>query len=428
MKVLITSLLVLLVTTVVTTFVVRQPGYVLFSVGHYSAEMSLTAFWVLLMLVLIGSYFFARVILRLLNLPHKFTNAQQTQRQLRAQRVLIDSLVEAAQGNWAKAERLAIQSATASGIPVIHFLSAARAAQQLGKYPQRDEYLLRAEQSGSELNFAVGLTKAELLLAQGQFEQALEMLKQLHRHMPQNRYALKLLSDHYRQLKDWDSLCELLSALSKAKVYTPMELEEFKQLACETRMAKAVSTKNAKLLQQLWKQLPLKLRNQEKVVQNYAKHLCQLSQNETAEKVLRNALHKTWSEKLVFEYGQVQLADTSVQLSQGETWLREHGNSAPLLLSLARICRRAKLWGKARIYFESSLNLEPLPETFYELADLLEQLGDVDGAQECFRKGLKLAVEGIAEPLKTRAEKYAEKQRESMLSEVLSREKALTGY
>ena len=95
---------------------------------------------------------------------------------------------------------------------------------------------------------------------------------------------------------------------------------------------------------------------------------------------------------------------------------------------MARICRRTKLWGKARIYFESSLSLEPLPETFYELADLLEQLGDLDSAQECFRKGLKLAVEGVAEPLRTRAEKYAQKQRESVSTKVLTREGALTRY
>ena len=372
MKLLITSLLVLLVTTVVTTFVVRQPGYVLFSVGHYSAEMSLTAFWILFVAILTCFYFLTRLILRLLHLPQRFFNAQQTQRLQRAQHELTDSLIEAAQGNWARAERLAIQSATTSSTPFIHYLSAARAAQQQEKYPQRDEYLLKAGQSGSKPNFAVDLTKAELQLEQGQPELALETLKKLYSHTPQNRYVLKVLSDRCRQLKDWDGLFELLGALSKAKVYTTTELQEFKQLACEARMAKVASSKNAKLLQHLWKGLPANLRNQERLVQSYAKHLCELSHNETAERVLRNALNKSWSDTLAFEYGQVQLADSSIQLSNGEAWLREHGNSGALILSLARICRRTKLWGKARIYFESSLSLEPLPETFYELADLLE--------------------------------------------------------
>ena len=340
-------------------------------------------------------------------------------------------MIEAAQGNWARAERLAIQSASASSTPLIHYLSAARAAQQQGKYPQRDEYLLKADQSVPRPNFAVDLTKVELQLAQGEPEQALAALKQLYRHKPQNRYVLKLLSDRCRQLKDWDGLFELLGALSKAKVYTTTELQEFKQLACEARMAKVASSKNTKLLQHLWKGLPANLRNQERLLQHYARHLCELNHNETAERVLRNALNESWSDTLAFEYGQIQLADSSIQLTNGEAWLREHDNSGALILSLARICRRTKLWGKARIYFESSLRLEPLPETFYELADLLEQLGDLDSAQECFRKGLKLAVEGIAEPLRTRAEKYAQKQRESVSTvstKVLTREERLTHY
>lgn len=426
MRLLITSLLVLLFTTITTTFVLRHPGYVLFSVGYYSIEMSLIAFLVAFLVVLVGYHVVVRSILYLWHLPLRLIKAQQNNRQQHAQRDLISGLLEAAQGNWIAAERLMVQSAAASSEPLIHYLLAARAAQQQGKYAQRDEYLLRAAQNASGSSFAVGLTKAELQLAQGQSEPALATLKQLYRHMPKNHYVLKLLSDHYRRLKNWDGLTELLPILNKAKVYTQAELQELEQLACEKQMAEAVAMKKPKLLRQLWKRLPAKLRNQEKIVQQYANHLCQLNENEIAERVLRKALNRAWSDTLVSEYGQVQLSNTSIQLLHGEMWLKEHGNSGALILSLARICRRAKLWGKARIYFESSLNLKPMPKTFCELADMLEQLGDVDSAQECCRKGLRLAVEGIAEPLRTRAEKYAEKQRESMLSEVLSREKAVS--
>jgi HemY protein len=101
-------------------------------------------------------------------------------------------------------------------------------------------------------------------------------------------------------------------------------------------------------------------------------------------------------------YGRLPFEKTAAALKQGELWLKEHGRSPMLLLTLGRLCRRARLWGKARIYFESSLGVRPLPETYGELAGLLEQMGDTEAAQQCYRKGLKLAVEhprDVPEPM-----------------------------
>ncbi len=428
MKLLISSLLILLVTAIITTLVLRQPGYVLFAIGFYTIEMSITAFVVLLLIGFIGYYFVVRAIFRLLDLPQRLSRVRQSQQQQRAQRDLIDAFIAAAQGNWARSERLAFQSAAVSASPVIHYLSAARAAQQQENYEQRDRYLFQAFQIEAGNDLAVELTQAELELAQEGPEKTLPRLEQLYEREPQNRYLLKLLSACYYELKSWDRLTALEAALRKAGLYTPAQLQEFKQLACEQQMDQVVPHHNHKLLRQLWRRLPAKLRYQEKLVRHYTRHLCQLGQPVSAERILRSALNKSWSEMLAAEYGRVQLQDPTIQLTHGEVWLKHHGNSVALILSLARICRHAKLWGKARSYFELSLSFKPLPETFYELAKLLEQVGDTDSAQECFRKGLRLAVQGTTDPLRTQAQKYAAKHRETMLSEVLPREKALLAF
>lgn len=428
MKLLISSLFILLVTAVITTFVLRQPGYVLFAIGLYTIEMSITAFVAMLLISFIGYYFVVRAILRLLELPQKFSKTRQSQQQQRAQRDLIDAFLAAAQGNWTRSEHLAFKSAAASASPVIHYLSAARAAQQQENYAQRDRYLHQASQDAAGSDLAVELTQAELELTQGGSEKALRRLEQLYERAPQNRHLLKLLSACYYELKNWDRLTALEAALSKAGLYTPTQLQKFKQLACEQQMDQIAPKHNYKLLRQLWRGLPAKLRYQETLVRHYARHLCRLGQHVSAERILRSTLNKSWSEMLALEYGRVQLQDPTIQLTHGEAWLKRHDDSAALILSLARICRHAKLWGKARIYFELSLGLKPFPEVFYELAKLLEQVGDTDSAQECFRKGLRLAVKGTTEPLRTQAQKYAEKHRETLLSEVLPREKALLAF
>jgi HemY protein len=194
----------------------------------------------------------------------------------------------------------------------------------------------------------------------------------------------------------------------------------------EGQLLNAVQNHDIKLIQQAWKALPFKLRQQQKPIYLYARSLRKLEQHQNAEAVIRNALNDMWNEPLVAEYGLLTHADPTVQLSHAEAWLKQHEQSAMLLLSLARICRHAKLWGKARYYYELSLTMEPQVETYLDLAVLLDQLEDVECAQECYQKGLRLAVEGIAEPLRSRAEKYAERYRQSTLNGLATGQEAFS--
>ena len=121
---------------------------------------------------------------------------------------------------------------------------------------------------------------------------------------------------------------------------------------------------------------------------------CLLNSNayETTEKTIRNYLKKKWDENLARTYGLIQDVDASKQLEHAEHWLRDHGRSPMLLLTLGRLCNRLQLWGKARVYYESSIAMQPSTEAHAELAELLETLGEKDSAYESYRKGLSLAV------------------------------------
>ena len=164
-------------------------------------------------------------------------------------------------------------------------------------------------------------------------------------------------------------------------------------------MAQAGRAKDLYKLNSVWTSLPRKTREQEAALLTYSRHLRDLGEYEAAQTHIRNALNKSWSDTLVYEYGLLDCQDPIKQLSHAEAWTKHHSRDAKLLLSLGRICKRAQLWGKSRIYFESSIDIEPLPESYKELGELLEhQLGDKQLAEECYRKGLKLSVEGVAEP------------------------------
>jgi len=112
-----------------------------------------------------------------------------------------------------------------------------------------------------------------------------------------------------------------------------------------------------------------------------------------------DALSEQWDNRLVTLFGQIQSADPARQLALAEGWLKEHPQEAPLLYALARLALRNRLWGKARIYLESSIGAGATVEAYSDLGALLEQMGDRDGAMENYRKGMQLAAgNGLALP------------------------------
>ena len=116
-----------------------------------------------------------------------------------------------------------------------------------------------------------------------------------------------------------------------------------------------------------------------------------------AEKLIRNRLKKDWNDQLVSLYGKIATQDADRQLIIAENWLKERNNDAALFLCLGRLSLRNSLWGKAREYFERSLQFEDSGEVCAEMGRLLAHLGEHEKSSEYFQRGLMLATEGLVE-------------------------------
>jgi len=71
-----------------------------------------------------------------------------------------------------------------------------------------------------------------------------------------------------------------------------------------------------------------------------------------------------------------------------EGWLQERPNNPELLLALGRLSLRNQLWGKAREYFEASINLKRKQETAGELCRLYAHLGQHEQSVRLLRQGI----------------------------------------
>lgn len=393
MKRLFVTLLVFLLAILAGLYAQQDPGYVLIGRGPHTLEMSLTLFMVLLFLFLVVVYGLSWLLRNFMAIGGNLKDWRNNRRGRKARRTSNLGLIELAQGNWADAEKALLKSVKDSDQPLLNYLSAARAAQKQDAPERRDHYLAMAHANRKDASFAVQVTQAELQLAHGQLEQSLATLIHLHSLSPKHPHVLFLLMTLYEKLNSWGDLKELLPTLRKQHVIPEQQLRDLEMRVHRELMTIASKQGKAERLTSSWQHVPRDLRNEDVLIDDYARHLLRLEQHDSAETLLREAIRRRWNVEFVYLYGLVQGKHPAKQLSSAEAWLKGHEHNPVLLLTLGRLSLANDLWGKAQSYFEASLGAGPRSETYAELGRLLEQLEEPDEARECFRKGLLLAAE-----------------------------------
>ena len=368
----------------------EDSGYVLFGRGHYTLEISLTLFLVIVFLGYISGYLLLRFIVNTWTMPEQLKQWRFSQKAKKAREKSLQGLINLSQGQWKKAERQLTRAVKNSDMPLLNYLSAAKAAQKQNAPERRDHYLALAHKSMPAADFSVKLTQAELQFAHGQNEQALATLVDLHSLSPKHSHIMVLLSQLYQKVKSWEDLRKLLPQLRKHKIFPDEKLLEIEHEVYIKLIQKINPDKDGDKLQQLWQSISRELKKDATLLEIYSDKLIQLKNCDEAELVLRNALRKEWQPNLIKLYGLVKSSQIEKQLTFAESLSKDHDNHPLLLLTLGRLCMYNDLWGKARAYLEASIGNKELPETYKELGLLMEYLNEPELAAEYFKKGLLL--------------------------------------
>lgn len=386
-----------------TMYKQQDIGHVSFRFGDYTFETNLivfsSAFLLCLFLVLLTneSYRFVK------NSYYNLGKKRQERLTEKAHISLTNGLIEYAEGRFIEAEKILLQQVKHSDSPLLTYLTAARAAQQLGAYDRRDDYLLKAHVAAPDADLAIGLTKAELQLAHDQNEQALATLTHLNAVSENHAYVLTLLANTYKHLQDWDNLKSILPQLKKHNIFSAESFLSFEIAVCNgqlSKLAKAVNSDSSgsQPLIDFWKETPLHLKIIPEIIENYVKQLLLADDAKEAENVLRHYINKNWHASSIILYSDLDVVVDNKQLEMAESWLQDHPHDAYLLLALGKMCISRSLWGKARNYLEVSISTDPMPKTYLKLARLLEEeMNEPEAAQEYYRKGLLLLVEDCNE-------------------------------
>jgi HemY protein len=364
-------------------FLLSDPGYVAINFRGYFIEMSVPVL-ALLTAALFGLIWLLR---KIILAPRRIGEAAGRYRSARSGRKMTRGMIEVAEGNFARGERLLARAASTSDSPLFNYLAAARAAHLQSSDERRDEWLRLAYQEIPEAANAVLLTQAEFQLDRGQHEQALATLRRLDENSKDHAHALALMGRLYFKLNDWSGLRDILPRVRKHGHVKPETINTWTVRVHQEALNQAADDATLALA---WKEIPKPHRADVGLLEAYYKGLMRIGLHEKAEKELAATLKSHWLGPLVRLFGLVQGSDASKQLKRAEGWLSSHSDDPDLLLTAARLCLRNELWGKARSYLETVISLRPSPEAYQEYGALLNQLGHTDAAADAYRDGLSM--------------------------------------
>ena len=313
-------------------------------------------------------------------LQNWFSNLKKRKAHLKT----ISGLYDLVEGRWGSAEKKLLRSAKHSDMPLVNYLASAFMAQNQHAFRRRNSYLRLAQKVAKDRPIAVGLAQASLQIGNKQWEEAAATLQKLHQVQPKNVFILQLLQQAYLELKDWYRLEKLLPLLRKRKAIKDNIINRLEEKIYQELLLLELKNKN---ITATWKHLPRYLQKNPKTAAIYVKYLSTNNQSKEAETILKTALHKNLDSQLLELYAMLPDVDHIKQLRRAEGWLKKHPENFALLLALGKICHKQKLWGKALHYLEKSATIHPTADVYVELAQIMVEQGDLEGAIKFYVQG-----------------------------------------
>ena len=355
-----------------------DPGYVLVRFQGWSLETSV--------LVLILSLLLIFILIRLAFWLWRWPlRTAEKVRENVARNRLEKGLLALVEGDFKTAEK-ALSKSSSGDQSTVALLGAARAAEGLSNTEGREEYLTKVEGSGKK-NMLVALSRAEMLMANEQWQEATFILEDLQKTHPKHQQTRTFLYHCYRNTNNWIKAGDMAPGLRKQGVIDAEEEADGLHRMYQQKLTQAA---DLKAVHSAWKGLPRAVQKESALIGTYADLLVKYSANDEAETLIRKSLNREWSPELIHQYALLDGGDPLARLKQTEKWLQKQPEDPGLHLAVGRLCLANKIWGKAREHLEASLRYHPDEDAYATLGGLCHRLGDLEQASDYYRQALEL--------------------------------------
>ncbi|MBF9001964.1 heme biosynthesis protein HemY [Vibrio nitrifigilis] len=367
-----------------------QQGYVLISIAHKTIEMSVTTLVIVFIALLAIIFVLEYVVKKLLSTTFNTWNWFSVRKMRRSRRLTNEGIIKLLEGDYKQAEKKVIRWAKHHDNPLLCYLIAAEAAENIGDRKKRDRYLaLASEQNASTL--AVALTRARQLFNEGELEQSMNVLQSLQADHPNNVILLNLLKRIYAQLGKWQSLVELLPKLHR---YTNLPEQEEQQLTVQAHqgLIAQVATRHNMVEDLLdhWGQIPRKAQKEPAIAVCMAKHILAINNGQPAFDFMTKQLKKAPNSELYILLVDLDEAHIKPALTLLLKQLGRDDNNAEAHSAAARLYSKQQKWSEAQHHLERALSLRSSVSDYALLAQVLEKQNKGQAAKEVANKALSL--------------------------------------
>ncbi|WP_392559536.1 heme biosynthesis HemY N-terminal domain-containing protein [Orbus mooreae] len=254
--------LVLVAGMVVGPILANHQGIVMFQTSGYRITMSLTTFILAeacLLLLLFIIYWLLKKIFYSKTAFGSWLRAKSPKKALKrieqAQLLMLE-------GDYNKASKLLSKSAKIASNSTLTYLQAAQAEVNANQFDKAREHLDKAATLCQENEkFAFKLVQLRLHIKSKQYELAKQAVEDLLEEKPRNPEVLRLADELYYEIKDYQSIIEILPAMYKSEAFNEMQLDQFKNVAYIGRIKQLADTKGIEQMLNWWKEQPKVIRN-----------------------------------------------------------------------------------------------------------------------------------------------------------------------
>jgi HemY protein len=353
----------------------KDSGYVLIAYQQVSIETSL---WVLVIAVVL----LFTVIHWLFNLASNWRSPAEKLRRWseargdkKAGSKSNQALEAELEGDLWKARRLFIQAAELSRTPALFYLEAARCAAEQGDDKEAHRILIKAAKESPQSELRLQLEQVRFDIKSGHYERASELLSKLTKERSNSTAVDREKAALLSAKRDWNALLPMLPGLQKRRVLNSNDIQVLRRTAALSRLNNLEETSRS-ALDRCWEELSYEAQQDPEVRRAYIGQLTALHETADACAQIIKWLAKNWDNDLAVRLSELPCDDPDSVIKTAKGWLKQQPDNGAIELVLARLSRRAQLWGAAITHYRKSLELNHQAQPLIELTELYIQLGE----------------------------------------------------
>jgi len=362
-----------------------QKGYVLIAFNDWTIESSVVVLVMVVFLFYAGLQLVEWGVVNLLSLWGRTRHWFGWRRHQLAREKTLSSILDLASGRFDLAEKNSARYASLSDQPILNYLTAANAAQRLGKKQQRDKYLESAALIDSD-DSALVATRLKLLVDEQEFEAASSWLAQ-QASTPKQPQLMHLALQVYRATGQWQLVLSLILPLLKQKQISQQQCQAF-EVEAHCGLLADIAQQDIEQITPAFKGLSRKLRNNIDIFSHYAKLNIKSDRFDVVEDEIFKRLRKHMEPGLIELLSEVP--EEAAQRS-GEKLIpleKNHPQEVMIPQTIAQLFIKVRCWEQSKVWTLKAIEITPSASLYHQLARAQQELGEKNGALASYNNAL----------------------------------------